>query len=204
MVRANKYGLGRGHIVRAEQDVQDFAFDQQVVSVFPNMIERSVPDYWSMVDGIGRVAIFAFRVAVCSTIWDAHWEPWLGHLSSQSRAQSVVAVDCSRAMMQRLRLNLSAFRPNIPSVCAAVLNDAFRRCRRSELESNASVLAPETVLRCCVECRMRSHGWGVVLTEKIRFEDEELNALVRELHHDFKFDQGYSRTVHKKRHLFIM
>jgi len=43
-------------------------------------------------------------------------------------------------------------------------------------------------------------GGLLILSEKIRFEDEELNELFIEMHHRFKEQQGYSRLeISRKR-----
>ena len=39
-----------------KQHVEQFSFNQQVVDVFPDMINRSVPSYRNIVDGIGHIA----------------------------------------------------------------------------------------------------------------------------------------------------
>ena len=36
--------------------IKDFAFDKQVVEVFPDMIKRSVPGYNTIIDTIGRLS----------------------------------------------------------------------------------------------------------------------------------------------------
>ena len=39
-----------------QAQVKDFAFDAQVVEVFPDMITRSVPGYNTIIDTIGRLS----------------------------------------------------------------------------------------------------------------------------------------------------
>ena len=43
-------------IYATEQAVKDFSFDQHVVEVFPDMIQRSVPGYATIVSTMGKLA----------------------------------------------------------------------------------------------------------------------------------------------------
>ena len=189
---------GSDTLFAPRQDVQDFEFDQQVVSVFPNMIERSVPDYWAMVDGIGRIA--QRRIAPNRTFFDLGCS--LGAVAwsfyRHNRGQNpVVAVDCSQAMMRRFRLNLKALTMPHPMVLREedIRSTALEDAGVVSLNLTLQFLVPEDRKPLLHRVSEALDPGGVLfLTEKIRFEDEELNALVRSLHHDFKFSQGYSRT----------
>ena len=41
---------------KPQQQVDDFRFDQSVAEVFPDMIQRSVPGYNTIIDSIGQIA----------------------------------------------------------------------------------------------------------------------------------------------------
>ena len=41
---------------RPHDNLQDFRFDEMVAQVFPDMIQRSVPGYETIVDGVGQLA----------------------------------------------------------------------------------------------------------------------------------------------------
>ena len=187
----NKDGLFETH-----EDVPDFTFDQKVVNVFPNMIERSVPDYWLMVDGIGLAA--HRRIRPGAIFYDLGCS--LGAVAWSfyriNRGQNpVVALDCSEAMIRGLRRNLDTFtrRPEITvrqqDIRHAPLDDAGA----VSLNLTLQFIHPEEredLLRRIWEQLLP--GDFLYLTEKIRFECEELNQLVRRMHHQFKFEQGYS------------
>ena len=47
---------GKDSIYATEQAVKDFTFDANVVEVFPDMIQRSVPGYATIVSTMGKLA----------------------------------------------------------------------------------------------------------------------------------------------------
>ena len=88
----------------AYHQVSAFAFDQQVVSVFPDMIKRSVPGYDTILKGI---AMFAMRFVEPDTrVYDLGAS--LGAVSLTidkaigSRNIDIHAIDNSEAMMEQL------------------------------------------------------------------------------------------------------
>ncbi|MCW8869977.1 MAG: carboxy-S-adenosyl-L-methionine synthase CmoA, partial [Proteobacteria bacterium] len=88
----------------AYHQVSAFAFDQQVVSVFPDMIKRSVPGYDTILKGI---AMFAMRFVQPDTrVYDLGAS--LGAVSLTidkaigSRNIDIHAIDNSKAMIDQL------------------------------------------------------------------------------------------------------
>ncbi len=53
----------------------DFCFDEQVVDVFPDMIQRSVPGYSNIISAIGMMAPATPNPRADSMISAAHWAP---------------------------------------------------------------------------------------------------------------------------------
>ena len=94
---------------QAYKKVSAFAFDEQVVSVFPDMIKRSVPGYDTILKGI---AMYAMRFVVPnSRVYDLGTS--LGAVSltvDQAVGEKhidIYAVDNSEAMINRFKLLLS-------------------------------------------------------------------------------------------------
>lgn len=182
---------------RPVKKIADFVFDEAVASVFPDMIERSVPGYAALIPLIGMLAerymqpggrcydlgcsLGAVSLAVAR------------FLKSSDRGLGdcrIVAIDNSGAMAERCRRNLYHSSIDIPvdvicgDIQAAAIDDAsvvvlnftlqfIEPARRSELiEKIYSGLRPGGVL---------------ILSEKIDGE-----PVLAELHHVFKKANGYS------------
>lgn len=179
-------------------EVKDFEFDQAVVEVFPNMIERSVPDYWAMVDGIGRIS--AARISQGDVFYDLGCSlgavAWSFFRYNQGQ-NNIVAVDWAPAMIERFAQNLGQVGPLISM---DIRQEDVRTTSLSEagavsLHLTLQFLRPED--RQALLNRIHADlmpGGVLFLTEKVRFASHELDELVREMHHEFKHAQGYSWT----------
>jgi len=177
----------------------DFVFDDRVVKVFPDMINRSVPGYGLVVPMIG---ILARRYAQDrSNLYDLGCSLGAVSLAMRSavRAENarIYAIDNSPEMIARLREKLQANKAegtlavevlqqdildaHIENASVVVLNFTLQFIdpeeRRGLLRAIANGLRPGGVL---------------VLSEKVRFEDSVEQDLQTSWHQDFKRAQGYS------------
>lgn len=177
----------------------DFVFDKRVVGVFPDMINRSIPGYGTIVPMIGMLAR---RYARQNTrLYDLGCS--LGAVTLAMRnavdvqGTRIVAVDNAPEMMVGLRkildehsdarLPLVELRQEdicdtpIDNASVVVLNFTLQfvdpACRAGLMQQIAGGLEPGGIL---------------VLSEKILFENSDEQALQTEWHHDFKRAQGYS------------
>lgn len=183
--------------IRQQQQVARFSFDERVVSVFPDMIKRSVPGYATTIDMIGVLAARYARPGThlydlgCSlgaaTVAMAALTPVLNG--------TLVAVDNSPAMIERagellrdqgltdrVRLrqddvSAMAFEPT----SVAVLNFTLQFIPLAQRDGLIRRLADATV-----------EGGILVLSEKIRFPEPHQDALQRDWHHAFKRNNGYT------------
>jgi len=184
-----------------------FVFDERVVRVFPDMIQRSVPGYGLIIPVAGMLARRYAQDG--SRLYDLGCS--LGAVAlAMSRAVrardvEILAIDNSPAMIKRLRETLATGAPGaaiaIRPVCADVLD--------SRIE-NASVVVLNFTLQFVPELsrlpllqRIAAGllpGGVLLLSEKVRFEGAEEQALQTEWHHDFKRAQGYSELeISRKR-----
>jgi tRNA (cmo5U34)-methyltransferase len=178
---------------------QDFVFDERVVRVFPDMINRSVPGYGLMVPMIGLLARRYARDN--STLYDLGCSLGAAALAMSQAVRAgncrIVAVDNSPAMIARLRETLAATGspPAVPidAVCEDLENTPI---------DNASVVVLNFTLQFISRAERAGlltriakgllPGGILVLSEKVRFEAAQEQALQTEWHHDFKRAQGYS------------
>ncbi|WP_462158086.1 carboxy-S-adenosyl-L-methionine synthase CmoA [Pseudoalteromonas sp. GB56] len=184
-------------IYASEQNVKDFTFDAKVVEVFPDMIERSVPGYATIVSTLGKLA--GKYAQDNSNLYDLGCS--LGAVTLSMRRNlnqsgcEIIAIDNSQAMVERCRLHLEGFRSTVP--VKVELGDILD----AKLE-NASVIAMNFTLQF-IEPEQREAvlsriynalkpGGVLLLSEKLRGENQEVDELLIDLHHDFKRANGYS------------
>lgn len=177
-----------------------FTFDAEVAEVFEDMIRRSVPGYASM---LSMIELLAGRFATPSSqIYDLGCSlgaaTWLIRRVVDPSCM-IHAVDNSSAMLQRLRDLLDQHQAETPNACRVEMH--LRDVREQPIAEASLVVLNLTLQFLPLADRLpllRSIHNGLlptgalILSEKIRFDDPEEQALQTELHHDFKRTNGYS------------
>jgi len=181
------------------EEVHDFVFDERVVRVFPDMINRSVPGYGLIVPMIGLLARRYARDN--STLYDLGCSLGAAALAMsqavRARNSRIVAVDNSPAMIARLRetlaaTNLSGSVP-IEPVCEDLQQTCIHGASVVVLNFTLQFVGRDARLPLLRKIAKGMLPGGILLlSEKIRFETEREQELQTEWHHDFKRAQGYS------------
>ncbi len=184
-----------------QPQISDFAFNEAVVRVFPDMIKRSVPGYPTIVENIGVLA--AQFAQPDSLLYDLGCS--LGAVTQALRRHvradgcRVVAVDNSPAMVERCREYLHAqdsmFQELLPVSVEEgdILALAFQPSSVVALNFTLQFIAPDQ--RLALLGRIRQSllpGGALILSEKLRFEDAGEQQLLTDLHIGFKRANGYS------------
>ncbi|WP_175500221.1 carboxy-S-adenosyl-L-methionine synthase CmoA [Pseudomonas sp. NFACC02] len=181
--------------------VPDFAFNEDVVRVFPDMIKRSVPGYPTIVENLGVLAAqFAQSHSVLYDLGSS-----LGAVTQALRRHvrtedcRVIAIDNSAAMVERCREYLNAqdsmFQELLPVdvIEGDILALQFQPASVVALNFTLQFIAPDQ--RLALLARIRQSllpGGALILSEKLRFDDTEEHALLTDLHVAFKRANGYS------------
>lgn len=181
---------------KAAKTIADFQFDDQVATVFPDMIKRSVPGYSTLVASIG---IMAARYAQPnSQLYDLGCSLGAVSLAIQHRVKTpgceILAIDNSESMLTRAKDYVE--NEEYPTPIRLTLADI----EQVEL-SNASVVVLNFTLQF-VKPEHRQKlidriynglvpGGVLILSEKLRFDSPE-QEWMDELHLDFKRANGYS------------
>ncbi|HET6592542.1 MAG TPA: carboxy-S-adenosyl-L-methionine synthase CmoA [Xanthomonadales bacterium] len=188
-------------------EVKDFVFDERVVRVFPDMINRSVPGYGLVVAMAG---LLARRYAQDnSALYDLGCS--LGAVAlAMSRAVTssgarIIAVDNSAAMIARLDELLAAD----SSVAATPVETLCEDICRVDIEDASVVVLNFTLQFVPPDARLPllrriagglRPGGILLLSEKVCCEAPREDGLLRQWHHDFKRAQGYSELeISRKR-----
>ncbi|MEX0963987.1 MAG: carboxy-S-adenosyl-L-methionine synthase CmoA [Pseudohongiellaceae bacterium] len=177
----------------------DFVFDEQVASVFEDMINRSVPGYSTIIAMIGVLAENYCQEH--SRIYDLGCSLGGATLAAADRVKcedySVIAIDNSAAMIERLQAKLAEFprfADNIECRCADLIDTEIAEASVVILNFTLQFipLADRAALLSRIYDGMRPGG-VLIISEKITFPDEKLNRLFIEMYHSFKQSMGYSK-----------
>ena len=178
-------------------EVSAFKFDETVAGVFPDMIQRSVPGYNAIISAIGLLAgRFARENSVC---YDLGCSLGAATLSMRHQIEAencrIIAVDNSPAMVAR-------FHEILQKDQAPVAVDVLCADIREVVIENASVVVLNFTLQFIpLEDRRRFlkkiyqgllPGGILILSEKLKFDDDRQQELQTQMHHAFKKAQGYS------------
>lgn len=178
-------------------EIVDFRFDERVVGVFPDMINRSVPGYGTVVNTIG---VWAEHFARPDThIYDLGCS--LGAVTLSIRRHigrlraKIIAVDNSPAMVSSMREILARDTGSAPVeiFCADLVGFPIENASMAVLNFTLQFVPPpqrDSVLKEIA--RGINPGGILILSEKMRFEDPAQDALLVDTYHAFKKANGYS------------
>lgn len=178
--------------------IADFAFDNKVVAVFPDMIQRSVPGYSTIIAMTGILAgRYAKRNSNCYDLGcslGASLFAMAGEIEKQKDKTGIqiIGVDNSQAMLDKCN-EIHRASKKISLVCEDIARTKI---------VNASVVVMNFSLQFIPQNQRAdilsniykgmNEGGILILSEKIIFEDNHLNELNIQLHHEFKKANGYS------------
>lgn len=181
----------------AQQNIGDFTFDKSVVEVFPDMIQRSVPGYTTIISTIGELSKRFYQTG--SNIYDLGCS--LGAATSSIRRAidcpegKIVAIDNSKDMVERCQIHVNAFKSNLP--VEVKLGDI----QDTPIENASMVVLNFTLQFVPKEQRQAllskiyqglRVGGALILSEKIKAEQPLCDDILVDLHHHYKRVNGYS------------
>ena len=180
-----------------QAQVKDFAFDAQVVEVFPDMISRSVPGYHTIIDTIGRLS--QRFVQKNTVIYDLGCSLGAATLAIRKGINvkdcKIISVDNSAAMVKRCKMHINAFKGETPveviegniqdikieNASMVVLNFTLQFIDKAERQALINNIAKGI-----------NTGGLLIISEKISHGNSVIDGHLIDLHHDFKRANGYS------------
>ncbi len=185
----------------AGDNISGFRFDNKVVSVFPDMIQRSVPGYQTI---IAMTQTLAGRyVQAQSNCYDLGCSLGASTIAMrhgiEAEGCNIFAVDSSEAMIERCTKIIAedelgvSNQPRVSLICGDALDTEI---------TNATMVVMNFTLQF-IDLNHRKEliqniyqglkpGGILILSEKIAFADNHLNDLMIDLHHAFKRANDYS------------
>ncbi|MDH3982508.1 MAG: carboxy-S-adenosyl-L-methionine synthase CmoA [Kiritimatiellaceae bacterium] len=177
--------------------IADFSFDAQVADVFTDMIERSVPGYRSIITMIETLT--EHYAQPDTNLYDLGCSLGGASLSMRRGIMAenckIVAVDTSESMVERCRKTMERDHNPTPveTVCADIRNVEISNASVVVLNFTLQFIPPTDRLQLLEKISAGMRPGGVlILSEKVIFEDEHLDSLLFDIHHDFKRAHGYS------------
>ena len=182
---------------KPQAKVADFRFDETVVEVFPDMIQRSVPGYNTIIETIGQLS--ERYVQDNTNVYDLGCSLGAASLamrrSIKAENANIIAIDNSQAMVERCKMHVNAFKANTPCTVKQgdILVEDMHNASMIVLNFTLQFIAPEqrqTLINKVADALVP--GGIFVLSEKIYDHDPVCKELLNDLHHNFKRANGYS------------
>ncbi len=179
------------------QQVVDFAFDDAVADVFPDMIRRSVPGYETVISLLG---VLAQQYAQKNTaVYDLGCSLGAATLSMHRQTRTLnlkhICVDNSQAMVKRCQSRLARHMPDadLEIICDNIEDIEIKNASLVVINFTLQFLTPElrSSLIKKVYDGLLPNG-VLILSEKLIFADKTESQLQIDWHHTFKSANGYS------------
>ena len=188
----------RDYIYAAPRNrVSDFVFDEDVAQVFPDMINRSVPGYATLINMIGVLGgRYAQPSSRCYDLGCALGAAALAMARSVDQPDCrVIGIDSSAAMIDAGRKHIAEVKTQAPLelLCGDLQETVITRASVVVLNLTLQFIEParrEALLGRIFNAMLPD---GVlILSEKIAFADAAETQRLADLHHAFKKANGYS------------
>lgn len=177
--------------------VKPFKFDENVVKVFPDMISRSVPGYDLIIHMIESITLT--YVQENSNCYDLGCSLGASTLSMMhgidKKDCKIFAIDNSYPMIKKCKSYLDLYHSpaEINVICADIQDIEIENASVVVMNFTLQFIAPEYRQNIIQKIFDGMKPGGVlILSEKISFEDQEMQQLNDNLHLNFKKQQGYS------------
>ena len=175
----------------------DFRFDERVADVFPDMIQRSVPGYGTLITNIGIIAShYAQNGSDC---FDLGCSLGAVTLSMRQRIKAdncrIIAIDNSAAMIERAQRIITEDNNRVPVVLKQEDIAESSITNASVVVMNFTLQFIDPALRDDLIKKIYAglqSGGVLIISEKLAFADQNSQHIQQQLHLDFKRANGYS------------
>jgi len=178
-------------------NIADFSFDAQVADVFTDMIERSVPGYRAILTMIETLTEHYGQSG--STLYDLGCSLGGATLSMRRGITAencrIVAVDSSESMIERCQKTMERDHnpTSVHTICSDIRDVEIKDASVVVLNFTLQFIPPVDRFQLLEKISAGMRPGGVlILSEKVVFEDDHLDALLFDIHHDFKRAHGYT------------
>jgi tRNA (cmo5U34)-methyltransferase len=193
--------LSEDRIFQTDVGDEPFRFDERVARVFPDMLRRSIPGYAASIEAIGALA--ARYVRAGTNCYDLGCSLGAATLAMRQGIREpgcrIVAVDVAPAMIARCREivaeddRLYGRETEIDVVEDDIRNIEFVNASMVVMNYTLQFVDPadRDALMGRIHAGMNEQG-VLVLSEKVVDENDTMERLLVELHHEHKRRKNYS------------
>ncbi len=178
----------------AKPITKQFEFDEEVASVFDDMIARSVP-FYKEVQSLVRDLVLK-NVEEGSRIYDlgsSTGSTLIDIAIHSDKKLLLTGLDNSKAMVERARKKARAYGVDVEFVLADILEYEYQEADAFLANYTLQFIRPlkrgEFVARMCKRLKK---GGVFICSEKVISEDKRLNKQLIDIYYNYKKKQGYS------------
>ncbi len=181
---------------------KQFEFDEEVASVFDDMLQRSVPFYRDVTNLVSKLCVKYTKegervvdlgCSTATTLIDIY--------KKSPHRLKLTGYDNSKAMIKRAKKKVSAFGADIELIERDFIKDEIDISKIIIANYTLQFVRPskrEELLKKIYESL--EEGGIFIFNEKIIYEDPKLNKQMIDIYYDFKKQKGYSEyEIAKKR-----
>ncbi len=193
--------MSQDDIFKQQPGDEPFRFDDSVANVFPDMLQRSIPGYGASLEAIGSLA--GRYVKEGTQCFDLGCSLGAATLAMRQGIRTdnckIVAIDNSEAMIERCRQVL--MEDDARNASATPVDIVHGDIMDAEISNASMVVLNYTLQFLAVDERDTLiqgiyaglvAGGLLVLSEKVVDENEHMEALLFDLHHEHKRRNNYS------------
>ena len=174
--------------------VKQFEFDEEVASVFDDMLNRSVPYYKQSLDLTISFAlkylnnddrVYDLGCSTASTL--------ISLAQNSNKRLNLIGIDNSEAMLKRAKRKTNAFGLDIEFICDDIFNVNFDKSKVIISNYTLQFIRPLEREKLIKKIYDSLEDGGVfIFSEKIILDDKVLNKHCIDEYYSFKKTQGYS------------
>lgn len=173
---------------------KQFEFDEDVAVVFDDMLERSIPFYKEVIDlTCNTICLHVKEGASVVDLGCSTANTLLALHKKSNKSYHLLGIDNAEAMLHIARQKVQAYGAKIELVHADITNVALMS--QDVVIANYMLQFIRPLQRAAFVSKIYEalNPEGLfIFSEKIVFEDKELNKQMIDLYYDFKRQQGYS------------
>lgn len=172
---------------------KQFEFDENVASVFDDMLDRSIPFYKEVLQLVCDLVILNTKKDSKIIDLGCSTANTLLQLFKKEQDRVLVGVDNSAAMLENARKKIQAYGAKIELIESDITTVLMQNCDAVIANYMLQFIRPLVRNEFVKKIYDSLNDKGIfVLSEKIIFEDKALNKQMIDLYYDFKRSRGYS------------
>ena len=172
---------------------KQFEFDENVASVFDDMLDRSIPFYKEVLQLVCDLVILNTKKDSKIIDLGCSTANTLLQLFKKEQDRVLVGVDNSSAMLENARKKIQAYGAKIELIESDITTVSMQNCDAVIANYMLQFIRPLVRNEFVKKIYDSLNDKGIfVLSEKIIFEDKALNKQMIDLYYDFKRSRGYS------------